>query len=241
MAQGLRISVVIPARDEAAGIGRVIDRAAAGGAHEIIVADGRSADRTVAEARRHGAVVVDAGPGRGRQLNRGAEAAGGDVLLFLHADTLLPPDYVAHVKATLAGEGVCAGAFGLRIDAPGRALRLVEHAVAWRSRRLQRPYGDQALFMTRGTFAAAGGFREWSAMEDYELVRRLRRQGRIAVAAATVLTSGRRWVECGVLRTTLLNQVCITAYRLRVSPERIAGWRWCRTDGVLARLAGHAP
>lgn len=221
----MHISIIIPARNEAARIGATIDRARHGRPCEVIVADGGSADDTAGVARRHGATVVASAPGRGRQLNRGAAAATGDVFVFLHADTLLPPGYDGHVRRTLAGDGVIAGAFELRIDAARRSLRLIERAVSWRSRVRRMPYGDQALFMTRRTFEQVGGFPACSAMEDFELVRRLRRRGRIEIAPAAVVTSARRWTTCGVWRTTLLNQACVLGYRLGVPADRIAAWR----------------
>ncbi len=104
-------------------------------------------------------------------------------------------------------------------------MRFIEKLVAWRSRVLQMPYGDQALFLTAEIFRRVGGFAELPAMEDYELVRRLRRLGRIEIAPASVRTSPRGWLELGIWRTTLLNQVCIAAYSLGISPGRIAAWR----------------
>ncbi|MHC4220651.1 MAG: TIGR04283 family arsenosugar biosynthesis glycosyltransferase, partial [Planctomycetota bacterium] len=140
-------------------------------------------------------------------------------------DTLLPPGYQEHVGRVLEKSGVCAGAFALSIDGPGGSLRIVERAVGWRSRVLGMPYGDQAIFVRAATFRAAGGFPEIAAMEDFELVRRLKRSGRIVIAPASVVTSARRWQRCGVWRTTMLNLACVAAYRLGVSPDRISTWR----------------
>jgi rSAM/selenodomain-associated transferase 2 len=220
-----RISVIIPARNEAALIGAAIDRAGAGAPGEIIVADGGSGDGTAEVAAARGARVVRADPGRGRQMNRGAAAASGDVLLFLHADTLLPVGYEKHVMAILEQDGVSAGAFGLSIDAAHRSLRVVERAVNWRSRRLGMPYGDQAIFVRAVTFRRAGGFPDVAAMEDFDLVRRLRKMGRVEIAPARVVTSARRWLCCGVWRTTVLNQLCVAAYLAGVPADRIASWR----------------
>ncbi len=224
-ARARRISVVIPARNEAASIGPVIDRALEAAPLEVIVVDGQSTDGTAAVAEAHGARVVASPPGRGRQLNCGAAAAAGDVLLLLHADTFLPRRFGAHIGRILAGRGVCAGAFRLRIDAPGGAFRMIERAVNWRSRLLQMPYGDQGIFLDAATFRRVGGCPDIPAMEDFELVRRLRRLGRIEIAEAAVVTSARRWARHGIRRTTMLNQACIAAYLLGVSAHRIAGWR----------------
>jgi rSAM/selenodomain-associated transferase 2 len=220
-----RLSVVIPALDEAALIGPVIDRARAAPWCEVIVVDGGSHDTTAALAAQHGARVITAPPGRGRQMNAGAAVAGGAALLFLHADTLLPAGFDVHVEEALSRPGVVAGAFTLRIDSPRRALRLIERGVDLRARRLHLPYGDQAIFLRAATFHDAGGFADVPLMEDYDLMRRLRRRGRIEVDGAAVLTSARRWERQGVFRTTLRNQLCIAAWHLGVSPARLAAWR----------------
>ena len=169
-------------------------------------------------------MLITGSPGR-RVRSFGASRATGDVLLFLHADTHLPGGFEEHVRSVLSIEGVVAGAFGLRIDAPQRVFRTIERVVNWRSRRLSLPYGDQAIFMNADTFKRTGGFPDASAMEDFELVRRLRRLGRIGLADAAVSTSARRWLDHGIVRTTMLNQLCIAAYLAGVSPDRIAGWR----------------
>ena len=158
-------------------------------------------------------------------MNAGADAATGEILLFLHADTRLPEGFHEHVREILTRPGVSAGAFRLRIDAAGpRSLRLVEWGVNARSVWKQLPYGDQALFMHRETFCEVGEFPELPIMEDYDLAVRLRRCGRIEIAEAAVLTSVRRWERLGVLRTTLTNQAVVWAYRFGVSPGRLANW-----------------
>lgn len=221
----LRLSIIIPTLNEEHRLGEVLEHVRRGGKPEVIVADGGSTDRTCQVAESAAARVVISQRGRGTQLNLGAAAATGDALLFLHADTLPPPDYEQHIDDILARPGVCAGAFGLRIDAPQRALRLIEKTVNWRSRVLGLPYGDQGIFVTREAFEEVGGFPEIPVMEDFVFVRRLRRLGRIQIAPAAVLTSARRWSQRGVWRTTLLNQLTIAAYYLGVSPHRIAAWR----------------
>lgn len=220
-----RLSVIIPTFNEEKTIGHTLDRVRCGSVWEVIVVDGRSTDQTREIARAHGATVIESPPGRGRQLAVGASVATGDTLLFLHADTSLPSGFDDHVFRALDRPGVCAGAFRLLIDGEGRSFRLIERMVDFRSRVRQMPYGDQAIFVPADVFHEAGGFPDLPIMEDYVLIRRLRRIGRIEIAPATVVTSARRWIKHGVWRTTLLNQVCIAAYRLGVSPERIARWR----------------
>ncbi len=215
---------MIPALNEAEALGPVVAGARRGAA-EVIVADGGSRDDTAAVARRAGARVVTSVAGRGRQLNAGAACATGDLLVFLHADTRLPDGFETCVRRLLADEMIAAGAFRLSIDAPARRLRMVERAVNWRSRRLGLPWGDQGIFVRAATFRQVGGFPDVAAMEDFVLVRRLRRCGRIAIADEAVTTSARRWLGRGIIRTTLLNQACIAAYLGGVSPDRIATWR----------------
>ncbi|MEE9296895.1 MAG: TIGR04283 family arsenosugar biosynthesis glycosyltransferase [Phycisphaerae bacterium] len=220
-----RLSVIIPARNEEGTIARVLECLCDANLWEVIVVDGQSDDRTREIAHLHGALVIQSQPGRGRQLNIGAAGATGDTLLFLHADTLLPPKFDEHVFRVLARPRTSAGAFRLRIDAPGASLRLIEQMVNYRSRFLQMPYGDQAIFVKADAFRRVGGFPQLPVMEDYELVRRLRRLGRIEIAPAAVVTSARRWLTGGVWRTTLYNRVCVAAYRLGVHPDLIARWR----------------
>jgi len=223
---GLRhLSVIIPAFNEEQTIGHTLDRVNLGDVWEVIVVDGRSTDRTRETARDRGATVIESSPGRGRQLAVGALAATGDTLLFLHADTSLPRGFENHVFRTLDQPGVCAGAFRLSIDAEGCAFRLIERLVNFRSRVRQMPYGDQAIFVSVEAFREVGGFPDVPIMEDYALIKRLRRYGRVRMAPAAVVTSARRWVDHGVWRTTLRNQICIAAYQFGVSPGKIARWR----------------
>ncbi|KAK1858754.1 hypothetical protein I4F81_001355 [Pyropia yezoensis] len=212
----LALSIVVPTLNEAATIGATLRHAlsvaAAPASIELLVVDGGSSDATAAAAAAAGARVlaVRGGP-RAAQLNAGAAAAAGRTLLFLHADTALPAAYDAHVAGALAGPRVAAGAFRLGINGDGFPLRLVEAAANVRSRVLGLPYGDQAPFMRRATFLGPlGGFDAGLPfMEDFALMRRARRVGRVVLAPAAVATSARRWETLGVLRTTLMNQAII--------------------------------
>jgi uncharacterized protein len=218
------ISVIIPAVNEAKDLRRILEAAQGGQPHEIIVVDGGSADETASVARSMDAIVLDAPRCRAVQMNRGAGIATGEYLLFLHADTLLPSDFAAQIRAVLNLPGVAGGAFQFSIGDDFAGRRLVETATNWRARRWQFPYGDQGLFVERQTFVRLGGFPEIPLMEDYEFVRRLRRLGRIVIAPSPAVTSGRRWQRLGWLRTALLNRAILVAYRLGVSPWRLAGW-----------------
>lgn len=217
------LSVVIPALQEEGALPRTLERLRGVPGVEVVVADGGSSDRTGEIAREFGARVVACRRGRGRQLNAGAAFASGETLLFLHADALLPEGFVEQVTAVLA-TGAIAGAFRLRIENAGLGLRAVAWGANARSRFLQLPYGDQGLFLRTSDFLRVGGFPQWPLMEDYEFCRRLKRLGRIALAPGEITVSNRRWKQLGVLRTTLLNQVCVAGFRAGVSPERLARW-----------------
>lgn len=224
LAEPQTLSVVIPALNEAATLSHTLGSVQPTGPVEVIVVDGGSWDSTVAIARSHHAQVITTAPGRAGQMNAGAKAATGKILLFLHADTCLPPGFDDLVRHTLSQSQVVAGAFHLAIDGPGWGLRLVEWGVRLRSQRLQMPYGDQGIFLTSERFHALGGFPDQPIMEDFELICQLRRQGRIAIAPAAVLTSSRRWQTLGVAYTTVLNQVMIAGYFGGVSPYRLSRW-----------------
>jgi rSAM/selenodomain-associated transferase 2 len=221
------LAVIIPALNEARllpGVIAGVTAAAQGADIEIIVADGGSDDGTAEAARGAGARVVAAARGRARQLNAGAAAASAGILLFLHADTRLPDGFPKLVREALSVPGVVAGAFRLEFAAAARGIRAVQHLANFRSRFLQMPYGDQALFLPAARFRALGGFPDMPLMEDFELVRRLRRQGRVVTLAASVRTSARRLERLGPLRATLINQAIIAAYFAGVSPARLAAW-----------------
>lgn len=201
---------------------------------EVIVVDGGSGDDTAEVAKEMGVAVLPCEANRGRQQNLGARHAKGSILLFLHADTVLPDDFARQVRDTLAMPGVSAGAFRFGLDAEGWLLRLVERIVALRCRLFCLPYGDQALFVSAETFQSVGGFSDIPVMEDFDLIRRLRALGRIRLARGIAFTSARRWLRDGVVRVTLRHQLCILGYYARVAPERLVRLR----GGVTGRKAG---
>jgi len=216
------ISVVIPALNEAENIAETLLSIGHENNIQVIVADGGSQDNTVSIAESLGAKVINVLPPRSKQMNRGAAEATGDVLLFLHADTRLPKNFDWLVLRGLAQPGIAAGAFELRIDAPTPALRLIERMANWRSRCLRTPYGDQGIFMLTRIFHQTGGFSDFPIMEDFELIRLLRKKGEIITLSAPVLTSSRRWQNLGILKTTLINQLVIIAYYMGIPPDTIA-------------------
>ncbi|MEP0753123.1 TIGR04283 family arsenosugar biosynthesis glycosyltransferase [Trichocoleus sp. Lan] len=222
MIEAARISIIIPVLNEAADTIRSTLASVRNVKNvEVIVVDGGSQNETVALVQSWGVKVLFSTAGRACQMNAGATAATGDILLFLHADTSLPLGFEKLVPLTLAQSGTVAGAFELKINSPMRSLRLVEKMVNWRSRFFSLPYGDQAIFLKASVFHDIGGFPDLPIMEDFELIRCLRRLGRIAIVPTPVLTSARRWHKLGVLRTTVINQIVILGYFLGVSPSQL--------------------
>lgn len=219
-----RISIVIPALNEADRIAQTLAHAADEPGVELIVADGGSRDATRAIAESYGARVVQSPPGRARQMNAGAADASGEILVFLHADTLLPVGYGAAVRHALADPAVAGGAFRFALDERTPSLRLIAWGVNLRSRWLGLPYGDQALFLRAGTFRRLGGFPDRPIMEDVALVRALKRRGLLRLLEQPAITSARRWRALGPWRLTLLHLAALCGYGLGCSPQGIRAW-----------------
>ncbi len=216
------ISVIVPTLDEEDEIEETLHRArhAVDGPCEFIVVDGGSTDRTVSIAARH-ARVLAAEPCRGAQLRRGAAVAQGDVLLFLHADTWLPPDAGGAVREAVSqGTEVGCFQFGVRGSTARRRMRLLELCVNWRSRLWKTATGDQALFTTKQTYAACCGFQDIPLFEDVSFVQSARRVGRFSQLDLTALTSGRRW-QGHFLRTVALHLLLRVAFVVGVDPRRL--------------------
>lgn len=216
------LSVVLCALNDAVRLGASLDALGQSKEMEVIVADGGSTDETCAIATQHGATVVHAPRGRAAQFNLGAAHAASESLLFLHADTRVPLSFHEEIKACLMQSDVSAGAFRFATDFDSLAMRIVTASTNIRSTRFQLPYGDQGLFLRRETFRRAGGFPRMPIMEDFMLVRRLQRLGRIAIAPSAAITSGDRWRRLGVWRTTLRNARIVALHELGVSPDRLA-------------------
>ena len=220
------LSIVIPALNADAVLARTLDAVGPSRPRperEIIVVDGGSSDETVAVARRHGARVIETAPGRGRQLAEGARQARGGWLLFLHADTVLADGWSEAVSAYCAqpANRERAATFRFALDDGAPAARRLEAIVAWRTRRLGLPYGDQGLLISRPFPDALGGFRPLVLMEDVDMVRRSGRRRLDALDIAAV-TSAVRYRRSGYLRRSARNLVCLGLYFLGVPPRGIA-------------------
>ena len=226
-----RISIIIPVLNEADNLKKTIVNIGHQENKEIIVVDGGSSDVTVSLAKSLGVKVVDSSPPRAKQMNDGAGEASGDVLLFLHADTRLPENFDEHVFQCLKQPGVVAGAFELNIDSDAPALRLIERLANFRSKYLNLPYGDQAIFVPSKVFHQMGGFPHIPIMEDFEMVKQLGKKGKIVTLPFSVVTSPRRWKNLGILKTTLINQIVIVMYCAGFPPNKIARW-YRRSKGI---------
>ncbi|HEX3557030.1 MAG TPA: TIGR04283 family arsenosugar biosynthesis glycosyltransferase [Thermoanaerobaculia bacterium] len=216
----MRLAIVVPTLEEEDTVRRFLPAALAV-ADEVVVSDGGSRDGTVEVARSLGARVVTGPPGRGGQLNRGAAAAQAEILLFLHADTTLPPGGAVAVRAAAAG-GAPGGAFFLRFDADRPMQRLGSWLVNRRTRWLRVPLGDQAQWATRETFERLGGFPDWPLLEDVDFMRRLRRLPGFAIIEEPVTTGARRFLELGSVRTVAINWLIWLLFFCGVSPHRLA-------------------
>jgi rSAM/selenodomain-associated transferase 2 len=219
----MRVSIIVPALDEAATIGATLSglRDDFPGC-ELLVADGGSTDGTPVVAAPL-ARVLPCGPGRARQMNAGAAAAGGDVLWFVHADAQPDPAALPQLRAALSDPAVVAGGCRVRFDADTPALRYLAWASNLRAAWLGQIFGDQAMFVRRETFHDLGGFPELALMEDLELSRRLRRRGRLVLLPAAVTASARRFTRHGTARMIVHMQYLRLRYVLGTDPELLAG------------------
>jgi len=225
----MMISVIIPTLDESSTIARTLTRTVALGFDEIIVSDGGSTDPTIPMiqaccARIPAVRLVTAPAGRARQLNEGVKACRGDALLFLHADTELPPTARTAIESALENTRCVGGRFDVRFDHPSRWGVVISWFMNRRSRLTGIATGDQAIFVRREVFEQMGGFPDIPLMEDIEFSRRLKRRGPTAALTDRVTTSFRRWEKNGPLRTILLMWTLRFLYWLGVSPTRLNRW-----------------
>lgn len=220
------LSVVIPTLDAGRTVAAAIRSAPAGA--EVVLVDGGSADDTLWAAAHAGARagppprILVTPPGRALQLNRGAAAASGETLLFLHADCVLPGDAGEQVRRILGAPGVVGGFFPQRPEGGGKFLELLAAGANRRARWLSLPYGDQAMFVRREAFLRVGGFPRVPLMEDPGLARRLRPLGRLRPAASPVTIGTGHWRRLGIAGTGLLDLATLLAWLGGVPPRRLA-------------------
>ena len=197
----VKLSVIVPTFNEESVIAQTLQGALLTLApHELIVADGCSTDRTANRARPY-ATLLELPGTRGAALNVAASMATGDVLLFLHADTITPTGAAAAICEALQPTNVIGGAFRLRLDHPSWFAALVSYNVNLRSSLLNTFFGDQAMFVRHEVFARSGGFKDWSVMEDLEILGRLKRHGKLVLLDTEVTTSARRHQRQGLFKT----------------------------------------
>jgi rSAM/selenodomain-associated transferase 2 len=228
------ISVIIPTLNEERTITATLAHTATLGFDELIVVDGGSTDETPALVESYRLSTqssalspiqwVTAPCGRARQMNEGAKTSGGEILLFLHADTQLPDDAKSMIDTTLADQRMVGGRFDVRFVPPSMWGTIISRMMNWRSRLSGLATGDQALFVRRPIFEQMGGFTDMPLMEDIDFSRRLKRQGATAALTATVTTSFRRWEQQGPLRTILLMWTLRFLYWIGVSPHTLSRW-----------------
>lgn len=225
----MTIAVIIPTLNESSTIARTLTHTVALGFDEIVVSDGGSTDTTLPMvqaccARVPAVQLVTALTGRARQLNEGVKACRSEIVLFLHADTELPPQAKTVIESTLQNPHYVGGRFDVCFDRPSRWGTIISWFMNRRSRLSGIATGDQAIFVRRQIFEQMGGFPDIPLMEDIEFSRRLKRQGPTAALTDCVTTSFRRWEQNGPLRTIFLMWTLRFLYWLGVRPARLNHW-----------------
>ncbi|MGP8153493.1 MAG: TIGR04283 family arsenosugar biosynthesis glycosyltransferase [Smithella sp.] len=221
----IKFSIIIPVFREAAIINRTIDILKSLSVHddlEIIAVDGRADGDTVKEIKHEGVIKIISPKGRGKQFNCGAAKSTGDVLIFLHADTILPATAFDRISEVMKDIKCVGGAFDLSIESDRFTFRLIEKMASWRSRWTRLPYGDQAIFIRTDFFRKIGGFKELPLMEDVELMQRIKKnKAQIVILKDRVLTSPRRWEKEGIVFCTLRNWLLVILFLLGIKPETL--------------------
>lgn len=217
------ISIIIPVYNEVHGIQKTLENLSelpSAIAREIIVSDGHPSGTTLKQIHQNNITKVLSSKGRGTQMNTGAAVAKGDILLFLHADTLLPRNAFELIVNACRNSPMATGAFGLRIQSRKSIYRLIEWVASQRSRLTRIPYGDQAIFIQTPLFRKVGGYAEIPLMEDIELMRRIKKVGGdVSILPAKIQTSPRRWEKEGLVYCTLRNWLLVCLYLSGVSPR----------------------
>jgi rSAM/selenodomain-associated transferase 2 len=217
----MNISVIVPVLNEEKTITATLEALVTLAPYEIIIVDGGSPDRTRELAAQFPVKVISSERGRGRQMNRGADEASGDVLLFLHADTRLPASALNDIKAALSEPRYLGGHFDVELAGDHWLLPLVGRLISYRSRVSKVATGDQALFVRREVFEHMRGFPDMPLLEDIAFCRTLKRLGDVACLRSRVVTSARRWEVDGVWRTIFRMWIIKLLYLAGVSPARL--------------------
>ena len=220
----MKLSIIIPTFNEASCITEAVARAWATGPFEVIVVDGGSEDGTIELAQACSCQFLRTQQGRAVQQNAGARRARGDVLLFLHADNWLAPRVAGQIGDVLNNPSVLGGAFEQQIESPGFFYRCLERGNASRAARLGLPYGDQGIFMRRGTFESLGGFPKVRLMEDVLLMKKFRMISKPVLLPGPIHVSARRWRRHGLFRQTIRNWFLLGALKMGLSPDRLAAY-----------------
>lgn len=220
-----KISVIIPVFNEEKSINRTIKktREVSGEENiEIIVVDGSPSGNTIRKINHSEIISLKSPRGRARQMNRGAERASGEILLFLHGDTILPREAFLEIRRVMAGSRFTAGAFSLSFDNKSFPFRLIEWGANIRNRITRVPFGDQAYFIKKKDFEDLGKFPHIPLMEDFEFMRRIKKSGKhIHISKFSVVTSARKWESDGILYTNMRNWALQLLYTLGASPEKL--------------------
>jgi len=222
----LKLSIIVPMLDEEGAIAATLDAIRAGAPTtgpdaEVIVVDGGSADHSVEIARTRCDKLIEGPRGRGRQMNAGAAVSSGDVIAFVHADTLVPASFARDIDGAMADRRVAGGRFDVVFDDCSPALKMVSTMISLRSRIMRSATGDQAIFVRREVFEQLGGYAEIDLCEDVDFIRRMRSLGRVACLRSRIITSPRRWLRDGVVRTIVRMWIIKSLFLAGVSPARL--------------------
>ncbi len=219
--QNGKISIIIITLNEEEFIEKLLKTLQYKNNLEVIVSDGGSIDRTARLSRKYADKVIVGDRGRGLQLNAGAEHAHGNILWFLHADSIVPEHFQDHIIEAMKKPGVVGGAFTLEIYSEIPSLQFISKVVSLRSKISRVPYGDQGVFIRRDVFDKMNGFKNIPLMEDIEFGLRLKKEGQINLLSTRIKTCARAWERDGVLRTTLRNWVYVTLFFMGYSPHKL--------------------
>ncbi|AFZ54588.1 TIGR04283 family arsenosugar biosynthesis glycosyltransferase [Cyanobacterium aponinum] len=221
----LKISIIIPVINEEKMLLKTIPILKQYPYVEILFVDGGSQDNTINLIHQAGFKCLSSPIlNRSYQMNLGAESAQGDILLFLHGDTILPHNFPQIIIDIVSNSNFIAGAFLLKIDSDKIIFRLLEIMIKMRSHLFSLPYGDQGIFIKKKIFEKIGGFKNLAIMEDFELIKRLNKKGKIYISSEAVITSARRWEKLGIFKTTLINQLIVIGYYLGINTKKLANF-----------------